>query len=148
MRADRIGELAPASPGYGSLTDPLKALDLDLREGAARYDGGLPVTHHAAWSLAALDVLEEPGLGAVHERAADLAERLAGALAEAGHTVAPRGRSTLVSWEAADSEGAVAQLAEHGFGVRNLPGTRLVRAAVGAWCTEDELDRLAQVAPA
>ena len=104
VRADRIADLSPAAPGYGSLADPLKALELDLREGAARYDGGVPIAHHAAWALAALDVLEAPGLAAVHERAADLAARLAEALAAAGHTVAPRGRSTLVSWEAADPE--------------------------------------------
>lgn len=147
VRADRIAELAPPAPGYGSLSDPLKALELDLRPGAARYEPGLPASHHAAWALAALDVLEAPGLDAVLERAATLAQRLADALAQQGLTVAPRGRSTLVSWEAADSEATVAALAEQGFGVRNLPGTKLVRAAVGAWCTEEELDRLALAAP-
>ncbi len=146
VRADRIGELAPAAPGYGSLADPLKALELDLREGAARYDGGVPIAHQTAWALAALDVLEAPGLAAVHDRAAELAERLAGALAAAGHTVAPRGRSTLVSWESGDPEGTVERLAGEGFGIRNLPGTRYVRASVGAWCSEEELDALAAAA--
>jgi L-cysteine/cystine lyase len=146
VRADRIEELAPAAPGYGSLADPLKALELELREGAARYDGGLPVTHHAAWALASLNVLEAPGLDAVYERAATLAESLAAGLAEQGLEVAPRGRSTLVSWQADDAEAAVGQLAERGFGVRNLPGTPLVRAAVGAWCTESELAGLTEAA--
>ena len=147
VRGDRIEDLSPAAPGYGSLADPQQALALELRDGAARYDTGLPPSHHSAWALAALDVLEAPGLDAVFERAAELADRLAGGLAGQGLTVAPRGRSTLVSWEAPDPEGAVGALSERGFGVRNLPGTPLVRAAVGAWCTEDELDRLAQVAP-
>jgi len=40
----------------------------------------------------------------------------------------------------------VARLAEQGFGIRNLPGTPYVRASVGAWCSEEELDRLASVA--
>ncbi len=146
VRADRIAELSPAAPGYGSLADPLKALELDLREGAARYDGGVPIAHHAAWALAALDVLERPGLSAVQERAGGLAARLADALAAAGHGVAPRGCSTLVSWEADDPEGTVQRLAGEGFGIRNLPGTSLVRASVGAWCSEDELDRLAAAA--
>lgn len=143
VRADCIDELAPPAPGYGSLADPLKALELELRDGAARYESGLPVTHHMAWALASLDVLEAPGLDAVFERAAGLAERLAAALTEARHTVAPRGRSTLVSWETEDPETTVGRLAEQGFGIRNLPGTQYVRASVGAWCSEDELDRLA-----
>ena len=147
VRGERIEELHPAAPGYGSLSDPLKALELPLREGAARFDGGFPVTHHTAWSLASLDVLEAPGLDAVYERAATLAARLADALAGAGLTVAPRGRSTLVSWQAADPEATVGALMQRGFGVRNLPGTPLVRAAVGAWCTEEELDHLVEVAP-
>jgi len=146
VRDARIGELYPAAPNYGSLADPLKALDLDLREGAARYDGGLPPSHHSAWALAALDVLEAPGLDAVHARAGDLAERLAKALAGAGRTVVPRGASTLVSWEVADPEGTVQRLAGEGFGIRNLPGTTYVRASVGAWCSEQELDRLAELA--
>ena len=146
VRADRIDALSPAAPGYGSLADPLKALELDLREGAARYDAGLPPSHHSAWALASLDVLEAPGLDAVYERAATLAERLAGALAAAGHTVAPRGRTTLVSWEAEDPEATVQRLAGEGIGIRNLPGTPYVRASVGAWCSEEELDRLAALA--
>jgi selenocysteine lyase/cysteine desulfurase len=147
VRGDRIEDLSPAAPGYGSLSDPLRALDLPLRDGAARFDSGVPVPHHTAWALAALDVLEEPGIDAVHERAAGLAAHLAGALADQGATVAPRGASTLVSWESPDPEAAVGALAERGFGVRNLPGTPYVRAAVGAWCTEEELDRLAELAP-
>ncbi|HEX5909323.1 MAG TPA: aminotransferase class V-fold PLP-dependent enzyme [Thermoleophilaceae bacterium] len=146
VRGDRIEQLSPAAPGYGSLADPLKALELDLREGAARYDTGLPPSHQSAWALAALDVLEAPGLDAVFERAAALAERLAGALAAAGHTVAPRGRTTLVSWEAEDPEATVQRLAGEDIGIRNLPGTPYVRASVGAWCTEAELDRLAELA--
>jgi selenocysteine lyase/cysteine desulfurase len=147
VRKDRIEDLSPAAPGYGSLSDPLRALDLPLRDGAARYDGGVPVPHHTAWALAALDVLEEPGVDAVYERAAALAAHLAEGLASHGATVAPRGASTLVSWESPDPEAAVAALAERGFGVRNLPGTPYVRASVGAWCTEEELDRLAELAP-
>ncbi len=147
VRGDRIESLYPAAPGYGSLSDPLQALELPLRAGAARFDGGMAVSHHSAWALAALDVLEAPGLPDVQERAAGLAERLARDLAANGLVVAPRGASTLVSWEARDPEAAVAALLELGFGVRNLPGTAYVRASIGAWCTEEELGRLAEVAP-
>ena len=56
--------------------------------------------------------------------------------------MAPRGRSTLVSWRSDDAEGDVERLAEQGFVVRNLPGTPYVRASVGAWNDESDLERL------
>jgi len=146
VRSDRIDDLHPAAPSYGSLSDPLRAIELPLKEGAARYDGGFPAVH-AAWAIASLDVLERPGIDAVYERAGGLAARLADALAGRGLTVAPRGASTLVSWEVADPVASAASLLGEGFSVRNLPGTPYLRAAVGAWCSEDELDRLAEVAP-
>jgi hypothetical protein len=39
----------------------------------------------------------------------------------------------------------VARLLDAGFVLRDLPGTGTVRASVGAWSTEAELDRLADV---
>jgi L-cysteine/cystine lyase len=35
-----------------------------------------------------------------------------------------------------------------GFVLRNLPGTPYLRASVGAWATEEELDRLTEVVAA
>ena len=70
--------------------------------------------------------------------AAELAERL-----EAhGRTVAPRGHTTLVTWEDDDPEAMRDRLKEAGVVVRNLPGTPYVRASVGAWSSADDLDRL------
>jgi selenocysteine lyase/cysteine desulfurase len=94
------------------------------------------------WALAALDVLEEPGFGEIHRRAAELADGLASRL---GSRVKPRGRSTLVSWEVDDAEAEVARLAAEGYAVRHLPGTETVRASVGAWSSESALARLAEL---
>ena len=74
---ERIGELMPANPGYGTVEDPLRALDFELCEGAARFDGGLPPSHHSAWALAAIDNLESAGIDTVLTRGPDLAARLA-----------------------------------------------------------------------
>jgi L-cysteine/cystine lyase len=63
-------------------------------------------------------------------------------MAERGLKVAPRGRSTLVSWESPDPEADAADLRQHGVVVRYLPGWPYVRASVGAWNDEDELARL------
>lgn len=142
VRGDRIEDLSPIAPGYGSLADPLKALDLDLKAGAARFEAGLPPSHQSAWALAAMDVLAAAGMKDVLRRGPALAARLAGDLAARGHTVAPRGDSTLVSWEAADPAAESKRLASEGFVVRHLPGTPYVRASVGAWSSEEELERL------
>jgi selenocysteine lyase/cysteine desulfurase len=135
-------ELLPPWPGYGSLEEPQRPLDLVLHHGARRFDMGLVPGSMAAWALASLELLEAAGWQAVQERAAALATRLAEMLAERGREVAPRGRSTLVSWRSDDPEEEVRRLAGAGVVVRHLPGRGLVRASVGAWSNEDDLERL------
>ena len=142
VRSDRIEDLSPIAPGYQSLTDPGRALELELKDGAARFDAGFPTSHHAAWALAAMDVLASAGMEHVLARGPELAARLAEELADRGMTVAPRGPSTLVSWQASDPEAEAKRLAGEGFVLRHLPGTPYIRASVGAWSSEEELDRL------
>jgi len=48
-----------------------------------------------------------------------------------------------VSWKAEDADAEVARLADHGFVVRSIPAFGLVRASVGAWSSEQELEDLA-----
>jgi L-cysteine/cystine lyase len=129
------------APGYMSFEDASRGLESTLRTAGRRFDGALS-REGVAFSLAALEVLEAAGLPAVMERAAELAERFAAALAEAGHTVAPRGCSTLVAFEYPDPEAARERLAEAGVAVRNLPGHPYLRASVGAWNDESDLERL------
>lgn len=142
----RLDAVAPSWPGYGALADPGAALELDYRPDAARYDVGVLPGPAGAWSLASLDLLEEVGWEWVHERSTSLAEGLAARLAERGLELAPRGRSTLVSWRSADPEAEVRRLGEEGVVVRQLPGRGLVRASVGAWSGEEELEHLAVLA--
>jgi L-cysteine/cystine lyase len=78
----------------------------------------------------------------VHSRGPDLAGRLSELLAGRGVEVAPRGPSTLVSWRSDDSAAEAQRLREAGVGVREIPGTALVRASVGAWSSDDDLERL------
>ena len=143
VRAERAPELSPPWPGYGTLESSADPLNSEFHEDSRRFDTlGFPAEHQLAWALAALDVLEEPGLERVHEHACAQAEALAEKLIESGRVVAPRGHSTLVSWEAEDPEGLVATLGERGFVLRNLPGTPYVRASVGAWNNQDDIDGL------
>jgi selenocysteine lyase/cysteine desulfurase len=146
VRADRLDDLLVPWPGYTSLADAHNALEADWAEGVARLDHGFPAGMRSAWALASLGVFEAAGWEWVHHRAATLAAGLADRLTERGLTVLPRGRSTLVSWQTEDAEADVAQLAGEGVVVRSIPAFGVVRASVGAWSSEEELERLVELA--
>ena len=143
-------ELVPSLPapwsGYHAMEWAEHALVPALQPDARRLTTGFPVPHHVEWSHASLDVLEEPGFDQVYARATDLAERLAAMLGDRGVAVAPRGRSTLVSFEVPEPEAFAEQAADHGIVIRFLPGRPWARASVGAWNSEDEIERLAELA--
>ena len=148
VRPERLDELLVPWPGYASVADPERALEFEAAEGARRLDHGFPVGTRSTWALASLEVFAEAGWAWVHDRAATLAAWLADRMSELGLEVAPRGRSTLVSWRVADPEAEVARLADRGLVVRSIPGLGLVRASVGAWSSEQELEGLASLAAA
>jgi L-cysteine/cystine lyase len=147
VRAERLDQLTPAWPSFGTVSSPDRPLDLELRAEAQRLDLGLLPHEHSAWAGASLDVMEAAGLEDAQAAAADGAQRLAGLLTERGRTVAPRGRSTLVSWEEDDPEAVAKSLGEAGVVVRHLPRWPYVRASVGAWTSDDDLDRLLDALP-
>ena len=95
-----------------------------------------------------LGVLADAGWDWVHDRAATLAASLAAGLAERGLEVGPRDRSTLVAWKAEDAQAEVERLGQSNFIVRSIPAFGLVRASVGAWSSEEELDALVDAAVA
>ena len=61
--------------------------------------------------------------------------------------MAPRGPTTLVAWDERDPKAALAQLNAAGVAVRDLPGTTLLRASVGAWNDLSDLERLVAALP-
>ena len=108
---------------------------------ARRFEPGWLSAGSLSGLLAALD--GRPGWG--YERASATAERCRDLLSAAGHDVmTPSERATLVSWRAGDESAAevVRRLGEAGVVVRSLPGRDLVRASVGWWTSEEDLDRL------
>jgi L-cysteine/cystine lyase len=143
-------ELVPQLPapwsGYHALEDPERGLDPALWPDARRLGTGFPVPHHVEWAHAALDVLEAAGFERVHERGVALAERLAALLRERGVAVTPRGPTTLVSFEVPEPPAFTERAAAEGLVVRGLPGRPLARASVGAWNSDDEVERLAELA--
>lgn len=132
----------PAGPTYVNLTEPGRGLDSAPHADARALDAPALPAEASAFALAAHDVLAGFGWDAVYERAATLAEHLAQALTERGRDVRRRSRTTLVSWEDDGPTGTRDALAAAGIIVRDLPGGRLVRASVGAWNDERDIDRL------
>ena len=146
VHPDHVDDLLIAWPNYGSLSRGSDPLDLVPAEGGARFDHGFPPGVRSAWAIASLEVLQAPGWEWVHDRAAELAFALAAGLESRGLEVAPRGRSTLVSWRVEDPDAEVERLSEAGIIVRSVPGRGLVRASVGAWCSAEDVDTLTRLA--
>ena len=129
--------------GYHALEDGERALEPALQPDARRLTTGFPVPHHVEWAHASLDVLEAAGLAAVFDRAVTGAGRLAQLLEGRGVTVAPRGPSTLVSFEVPDPQAFTEAAAAEGIVIRGLPG-RSLRARVGRGLEQRRGDRAAR----
>lgn len=111
------------------------------KDGAARFDPNLTPTASVAGLRTAISAIPTWG----HKRARELSEQFRSRLTEEGcEVVVPEQRATLVSWRvpAEESADVVARLAEAGVIVRDLPGRGLVRASVGWWNDESDLERL------
>jgi selenocysteine lyase/cysteine desulfurase len=78
-----------------------------------------------------------------YERAADMAVRCSELLSDIVEILTPPRHSTLVSFRPpCDPTELVASLHDDGVIVRELPGRNIVRASVGWWTSEDDLERL------
>jgi len=95
-----------------------------------------------ALSLAALEFLETMGLEQLQRRAMKGAAMLAARLRESGMRVTERNESTLVAWSDRDPERSYKNLEAHSVIVKPMADRALVRASVGGWTTDDDLDRL------
>jgi len=143
VRADRVADLSPpTTANYFALADKQRPLDLVLAPGARRFDPGNLPGPTALWALAALDVIEEAGLGWVRDRGPLLAGRLAQRLGDAGLEVEPRGPSTMLSLRVANPARVAEELEAEGIIVRDVNGR--VRISVGAWCLEEDLERIVE----
>jgi selenocysteine lyase/cysteine desulfurase len=128
--------------GYGNLLDPGAGLDARLHEDCRRFDSPALSAETLATALAGVQTLAAFGWPAVHARGRELAQLLAERLRRRGRTVLERGPTTLVSFSSPDPEGERAALAERGVVLRDVPGKPWLRASVGAWNDEGDLDRL------
>jgi selenocysteine lyase/cysteine desulfurase len=134
--------LAVSRRGYGALLDPGAGLGARLHEDGRRFDTFALSAEALATALIAVETLERAGWAAVHQRAIALSEQLAGMLQAAGRETSPRGESTLVSFFSGDPLAERTRLAERGVVLRDIPGHPRLRASIGAWNDERDLERL------
>jgi L-cysteine/cystine lyase len=147
VRSDWIERLGMPRPGFVTVAEGSDPLQLEPRAAARRFDTSEPSGPALAWLTASLELLAEFGWERIFEQAAAGAERLRESLAPAAEPV-PGARTPLVSFAPRgiadpDAAGAAARrLAGEGVIVRAIPGQPWLRASVGAWTTEADLERL------
>ena len=134
--------LAVERRGYGNQGEPDAGLAAGLHPDARRFDSMSLNAETLACALAAARVLDGAGWSSVHERARSLAALLVARLGEHGREVAPRGETTLVSFSSPDPAAERESLATQGVILRNIPGQPWLRASVGAWNDERDIERL------
>ena len=131
---------AVATPGHFAAASYEPSGAFEPKPGATRFDAGFTAAPALAGLVAALETHPEWR----YERAAATAAQCRELLEEIVDVVTPPGHSTLVSFRPpGDPTELVTKLHEDGVIVRELPGRNLVRASVGWWTSEDDLERLA-----
>lgn len=145
-RRDRLEETGIPRPAYPTLEEGSDPMDLVPRPGALRLEAIQHFGPVLAAAHAALDVLGHDGWDPLYRRAGDQAGLLRGLLAERGIAAVPGGPGTLVVFEHPGGPGraadAVERLARAGVIVRAVPGRAHLRASVGAWTSDGDLERL------
>lgn len=133
--------LPPRLVGYlGAASYDLKAGTWEPKPGAARFDTGFT----PASSLAGLEAALTDLPAGRFARSRDLGERLREMLIDAGEDVVTQAnQATLMSWRGrGDTAETVHAFYDLGVMLRELPGTGLLRASVGWWNDESDLERL------
>jgi L-cysteine/cystine lyase len=133
--------LRVARPSYFSQQSHEPDGSFEPWPGVRRFEHAWASAASLAGLLAALDARPSWGL----DRAAETAEHCRRLLLDAGFdVVVPEQRATLVSWHVPEERTAdvVERLARQDVIVRDLPGRDLVRASVGWWTSDDDLERL------
>jgi len=146
---DALGALVVADPERLRVARPSSFAQLrfepdgayEPRPGAERFQPNWIAMASLAGLTVAID--ETPPWG--YERAGAQAERLRELLSPHAEVAVPADRATLVSFRPPGNEepaAMVGRLAAAGVVVRDLPGRGTVRASVGWWTNDDDLDQL------
>lgn len=135
-------QLRVARPSYFSQETYRADGSFEPWSGARRFDPGWLPTSSLSGLLAAVRGRPEW----CFSRSREMAEACRRMLEDAGVEVAtPPEQATIVSWrpDGAEPADVVAHLESEGVLVREIPKTGLVRASIGWWTNDDDLERLA-----
>jgi len=150
VRKELAEELLPPFVGADSVRGDVDSVRyaLDLKEGAARFELGLPNAPGIAGLDASLALMEETGLERIHEAAWQVSGRFIRRLAELGVELAPCAldgarRSTIVSFRLDRPEEAYRFLRERGIACSLRCG--LIRTGIHGYNTDEETERAAEV---
>jgi L-cysteine/cystine lyase len=134
-------QLPPKLVGYpAQAAYDIAAGTWEPKPGAARFDTGFHPPSSSAGLEAALSGLPAGRFA----RAAELTAYCRAALVDAGHDVVTEpGQARLLSFRApGDAAETSAALYARGVSLRDIPGTDLLRASVGWWNDESDVERL------
>jgi len=142
--ADFAETLRPAQLGYRNLEDPY-ADPYEYAAGAKRFEFGTVAPAPYAGLREAIETMESVGLDVVESEIADLTDHLKAGLDD-DRLVSPREHhSGLVAFSDPDPEATVERAADAGVRIRSIPTAGVVRAAVHAVNTREDVDELLAV---
>ena len=137
-----IDRLGVPHPRYMTLVEDTDPLELLPRAGAARFDSGELAAPDSAGLLASIDLLEQVGWETAWGHSAALAAQLRERLAERFAVVPGEATNLVVFDVGSDPRPIVAGLERDGIVVRAIPDRTWIRASLGAWNSEHDLERL------
>src|SRR5262249_44148642 len=134
-----VDTLRVARPGYFAQQSFEPGGRYVAREGAQRFDPGWI----SVASLQGLTTALELAPDWRFDRTAEAAARCRDALAGRVRVVTPPAQAGLVTFEVeGDPEEVVAKLLAENVVVRNIPGTKWLRASCGWWTSDEDVERL------
>ncbi len=139
-----VAALRVARPGYFAQESFEPGGRYVVRAGAQRFDPGwIPVGSLRAWE-AAVGVAPEWRFERIREAAARCRDALIGA--EVTVVTEPDQAGLVTFVPRLDPEECAARAYEQGVIIRDLPGTGWARASCGWWTSDEDIDRLVEVA--
>lgn len=147
VRKELAGQLLPAFVGADSVTGDVDSVDyrLDLKDGAARFEAGLPNAPGIAGLEASLALMESVGVENIRREAWRVSGYFIDGLRELGVELAPcalsdRTRSDIVSFRTADTEQTYRYLRENRVACSYRCG--YVRTGIHGYNTTEEADQV------
>jgi L-cysteine/cystine lyase len=145
VRDDALARLDVSLPSYLSQESYEEDGRFRAVSGAARFDPPWVATAALEGLAASISWLTALGPDA-YARASKMAERCRSLLTDRASVITEPDQSTLVSFEPRRSASEIAaRMAAQGVMLREIPGRGWLRASVGFWTSDDDLERMVRL---